>query len=186
MFARYRFVVIAVFALAAPFVLLALLVKSPGSKPLAKPADRWNSNAITSAFAGVQVREIGAANSAVAFLYDLSNNSDNDYQLKKGPGVFVMGRLKSSGSLSSEIQIGLSASAFVPARKTTRVALEIAHPFAWPSQMDPAAETRFRQLVASDMADLNGFVLFDQANRYQIDLRLWPQTEQASNGTEVQ
>lgn len=180
---RNRFLIIAVLALAMPFALIAFLAKSPRSNPPAKPADRWNSNAIASAFAGVQVREIDAANSAVAFLYDVSNNSDNDYQLKKGPGVFIMGRLKSSGSLSSETQVSLSSSAFVPARKTTRIALEIAHPFAWPSQMDPAAETRFRQLVASDMEDLNGFVLFDQANRYQIDMPgTWPQVQQSLAG----
>lgn len=135
----------------------------------AKPSTLWNSRAIESTFAGVRVREIDPANSAVMFLYDIDNRTDTDFQLTKGP-TLVMTRLKSSGSLSSEKEVALNSSAFVPAKNRTRIALEMTRPFGWPSHMDAASQDRIRQLVAGEVADIKGFVLFDETARYQIDL----------------
>jgi hypothetical protein len=135
----------------------------------AKPSTLWNSRAIESTFAGVRVREIDPANSAVTFLYDIDNRTDTDFQLTKGP-TLVMTRLKSSGSLSSEKEVTLNSSAFVPAKNRTRIELEMTRPFGWPSRMDAASQDRIRQLVTGEVADIEGFVLFDETARYQIDL----------------
>jgi hypothetical protein len=76
--------------------------------------------------------------------------------------------------------VTLSAPAFVPANNRTRIALEIAEPFSWPTRMDALSESRFRQLLAQEVADLDGFALFDEAHRYQIDLPgSWPEIEKA-------
>ena len=140
----------------------------------------WNAHALQTSYAGVRVREIDPSNAAVVFLYDVDNKSESDYELSKGGNVVVMSRLKSSHTLSSEKPVNLSASAFVPANNRTRIALEVSEPFSWPSHMDSTSENRFRDLVAQEVSDLEGFVIFDQSHRYQIDLPAsWPDMDTA-------
>lgn len=168
---------------AAGFVpAIALLSGRPSeAQSAAKSAVPWNEHAIESSFAGLRVREIDASNSAVVFLYDLDNKTDSDYQLAKGPSIVVMSRLKSSGSLSSEKPVSLISSAFVPAKNRTRIELEIKQPFPWPGRKDTKSEIKFRQLVAGQIMDLGGFVLFDETSRYQIDLPgAWPEVDKAA------
>jgi len=152
----------------------------PQSAVLARPASPWNSHAIEATFAGLRVHEIDASHSEVLFLYDLDNKTESDYQLDKGPKIMIMTRLKPTRSLSSEKQIALSASAFIPAGNRTRIALTVTRSFNWPARMDVASQGRIRQLVSSETAELDGFVLFDQASRYQIELPgSWPEVEKA-------
>ena len=161
---------------AARFVRL----RAPNVRP-----DAWNSTAIQSTLAGIRVKEIDSAHAAVVFLYDLDNRTDSDYRLASGPSVVIMSRLQPSGSLSADQQISLDATAFVPARNRTRIAIEMSRAFAWPSTRDAAAERQIRQLVAEQVAGLEGFVLFDQAARYEIDLAAAspePQAEPALSG----
>jgi hypothetical protein len=164
-------------------LLLAIIAASgrlPQERAMADPPTAWNSRAIHSTFAGVRVREIDLSKSEIVFLYDLDNKTDNDYQLAKGPAVVIMSRLKSSGSLSSEKQVALASPAFVPARNRTRIELGITRAFNWPARMDASSEMRIRQLVAGELGDLEGFVLFDQGMRYQIELPgTWPSSEKA-------
>jgi hypothetical protein len=165
---------------------LGLLLVAPaggtleGARLLANSAGSWNSHAIESTLQGVRVREIDPTRAEIAFPYDLENKTDNDYQLSKGPAVVIMSRLKSSGSLSSEKQVTLNSGAFVPARNRTRIEIGITQPFRWPSRMDAAGQMRIRELVAGEVTDLEGFALFDQGTRYQIDLPgAWPEIEKA-------
>ena len=145
---------------------------------MANPTPPWNSHAVEGTFTGVRVREIDPSKSEVEFLYDLDNKTDTDYQLAKGSTVVIMSRLKSSGSLSSEGQVALGSSAFVPARNRTRIELGVTRAFDWPARMDIDSQLRIRQLVAAELADLDGFVLFDQGARYQIELPgAWPEIE---------
>jgi len=133
-------------------------------------AEAWNSSAIQSTLAGIRVKEIDPAHAAVVFFYDLDNRTDTDYRLSSGPNVVIMSRLQPSGSLSSDQQINLDANAFVPAKNRTRIGVEMSRAFAWPSARDASAERQIRQLVADQVAGLEGFVLFDQTTRYEIDL----------------
>lgn len=133
-------------------------------------ADAWNTKAIESTLAGIRVKEIDPAHAAVVFFYDLDNRTDTDYRLASGPNVVIMSRLQPSGSLSSDQQVNLDANAFVPAKNRTRIGIEISRAFAWPSARDASAERQIRQLVADQVAGLEGFVLFDQTTRYEIDL----------------
>jgi hypothetical protein len=155
----------------------------PTAQTFAQPAAPWNSHAVEGSFAGVRVREIDASNSAIIFMYDITNKTDADYQLTKGPSVMVMSRLKSTGSLSSEKPVILSDSAFVPSRNRTRISVEIKQPFPWPGRMDArSSEDRIRRLVADEVGDIQGFVLFDGSTRYQIDLPGgWPEPSAGAN-----
>jgi hypothetical protein len=101
--------------------------------------------------------------------YNLENDTDTDYRLSDGTGLVIMSRLKSDGSLSSEEQVRLSYPTFLPARQRARIALEILHPFDWPSDNDPARQEKLKVFVNQRLAGVDEFVLFDEANRCQIE-----------------
>jgi hypothetical protein len=136
----------------------------------ASASSPWNPHAIEGTLAGVHVSEIDPTHAAVVFLYDLDNRTGSDYKLSKGPNIVIMSRLKSTNSLSSDDPADIESSAFLPAGNRARIALQVVQPFSWPSRKDAAAEKNFRDLVAGRVAGLRGFVLFDQASRYQIEL----------------
>ena len=149
---------------------ILLAVRWPRAASPASRGDAWNSSAIQSTLAGIRVRELDPTHAAVVFFYDLDNHTDSDYRIASGANVVIMSRLQPSGSLSGDQQISLDTNAFVPAKNRTRIAIEMSRAFNWPSQRDAAAERQIRQLVAEQVAGLEGFVLFDQTTRYEIDL----------------
>jgi hypothetical protein len=154
-----------------------VLPRTPAAPPTENHATApvWNTSAIQSSFAGVQVKEVDPAHANLIFSYDLDNNTDTDYQVTKGPSTVVMTRLATSGSVSSEEPVALGNSVFLPARNRTRVTLEMTRNFNWPGQMygaqvGPVNQEKFRTLVAQEVANISGFVLFDQATHFQIEL----------------
>jgi hypothetical protein len=163
------------------FVLPRTPPHEPAQPPAATAAPVWNASAVQSSFAGVQVKEVDATHAALIFSYDLDNNTDVDYRLAKGPATVVMTRLKSSGSVSSEEPVELDSSVFLPARNRTRIAVEVTRNFNWPTglpgtQIGPVNQEKFRGLVAQEVANLSGFVVFDQATHFQIELPGgWPE-----------
>ncbi len=93
-----------------------------------------------------------------------------------------MSRLKAGGTLSGDEQITLDSAAFVPARNRTRIALEVNHPSIGRGKRALTRERMFDQLVTDDVAGVAGFVLFDQANRYEIDFpAAWPENHTPSS-----
>jgi hypothetical protein len=176
---------IAWMVLASCAVLLGLVAVSGRfarpETPIPAPANPWNSGAIQSTLSEVRVQEIDPTHASVLLFYDLDNKTDADYRLANGPDVVIMSRLESDGSLVSDQQVTLDSAAFVPAKNRTRVAVEMSRSFAWPRQNDAAAESQYRQLVAAQLSGVRGFVVFDRAARYQIELpAVSPQFQQAS------
>jgi hypothetical protein len=170
--------------IACAFLLLLMVVAERPARNSSAPQQTppWNSQAIEGTPAGVRVQEIDPTHAAVIFLYDLDNKTDTDYRLAKGPSIVVMSRLKPGGALSADEQIALDSAAFVPARNRTRIALKVSHPFNWPAQKGAYAEQALDQLVNGDVAGVAGFVLFDQANRYEIDFpAAWPEIRASSS-----
>lgn len=130
----------------------------------------WNSQTLRGSLAGVQVHEVDPAHAAVVFLYDVDNRSNSDYHLSGGANVVIMNRLQGNGSLTANDQASLQGDTFVPAGNRARVTLQVLHPFTWPSQQNTAAQRSFRDLVSSQISGLQAFVVFDQTERYQIEL----------------
>jgi hypothetical protein len=154
--------------------------KNPQAQSMPVSAGAWDSHAIEGTLVGVRVREVDPSKSEVVFLYDLDNRTETDYHLAKGPGIVIMSRLKSSGTLTSEKQVALDSAAFVPAGNRTRIEVGVTRAFNWHARMDAASQMKIRQLVADETADLGGFVLFDQSTRYQIELPgSWTEIEKA-------
>ncbi len=148
------------------------LVASSGAWYLpGRHAPSWNDSAITATYIGAQLREINPGKSTLFLAYTLQNHTDFDYRLADRPGVFLMSRLKPNGTLGSQDQIQLSYPTFLPARQKTRIALEIADLFVWPAENDPLFQDKQNKLkeLFKWLTDVQSFVLFDQANRFQIE-----------------
>jgi hypothetical protein len=149
-------------ALALAAVILYARSSGTGAKP-------WNSSAITAAYVGTQLRQLDSGNAALYLAYEVQNHTDSDYRLADGPQALVMTRLRADSSLSSQQQVRLSYPTFLPARQRARVALEILTPFGWPADNDAAFQDKLRDFVNQRLADAQSFVLFDQADRFQIE-----------------
>jgi hypothetical protein len=187
-----KLLIFAIFAGVLAYLVLFVLPRVPRQEAVArKPQPSpWNSGTVQGTFSGVQVREVDPAHATLEFFFDLDNNTDTDYRLTKGASTVVMTRLKSDGTLRSDEAIELDGSVFLPARNRTRIAVQIARPFNWPaglpdSQIGPINQVKFRQLVSDEVANLSGFVVFDQVTHFQIELpggwqELQPSTSAAS------
>jgi hypothetical protein len=155
----------------------------------AAAAPAWNPNAVRSALTGVQIREIDPNHASIVFSYDLDNETGADYQLAKGPSTVIMTRLKADGALVSNDAIQLDNSVFIPAHNRTRISFQVARPFHWPNELvpgriGPITQEKYRGLVAEEVGNASGFVLFDQNAHYQIELPgSWQDLQTAKPGS---
>lgn len=141
----------------------------------AAPAPAWNPGALRAEPSGIQVRETDPNHATIVFSYDLDNQTDADYQMAKGPTTVIMTRLKSDGTLEPNDNLHLDSSIFVPAHNRTRISFSATQPFRWPAgmaleHMGPINQDKYRALVAQQVGGASGFVLFDQAAHYQVEL----------------
>lgn len=145
----------------------------------------WNQGTIRVSYVGSQLREIDKSNSALMISYDLENDTDSDYRLVNGPGVVILSRLKSDGSFSQEQPVRLSYPVFLPARQHARLAIEITQPFVWPAEKDPAFLDKMKDFVKQRLENVGNFVLFDEANRLELELPSgWKQLQGAPQGSD--
>ena len=117
----------------------------------------------------MQIRQLDSGNAALYLAYEVTNHTDSDYRLADGPAALVMSRLRTDGSLSSQQRVLLSYPTFLPARQRGRVALEVHAPFNWPDDNDGAFQDKLRDFINQKLMDVQSFVLFDQADRFEIE-----------------
>jgi hypothetical protein len=121
-----------------------------------------------------------ATHAALDFVYDLENRTASDFEVAPGPSAVIMKRLKSDGSLSSDPNARLLSVAFIPINNRTRLTVEMTELFDWPAKQDSDADQSFREFVSRETSGLEGFVIFDQNSRYEIDLPINLATSTAS------
>ena len=144
-------------------------------------AQRWKVGDLTATFAGTELRQVDLANAALFLYYEIQNNTDSDYRLGTVPGLVIMSRLRSGGTLSSQEDVRFSFPAFIPARQRARVALELRHAFVWPGDNDPAQQDKLRDFVNQRLDNVNEFVLFDPPDRTEIEFpRGWQPLQMAA------
>jgi hypothetical protein len=179
---RKNLLLIAGFAGTGLLVLIVLMFTGSVFKPWrSEPSNSWNREAIQATYVASQLRQVDKARSTLVLSYDLENNSDVDYRVADGPGVLILSRLKSDGSLSQEQPIRLSYPVFLPAKQRARIAVEITQPLAWPVQDDPAYEDKLRDFVKQRLANVGAFVLFDESSHRQIELPgAWEELQEAA------
>jgi hypothetical protein len=140
----------------------------------------WNGGAITATYLGAQLREIDPSNATLSLSYELQNNTDSDHSIEDAPGFVVMSRLKADGSLSSQEEVRLGHSTFLPARQRAQVTLELRRQFDWPAAGDPGLLDKLKSFVNDGLASAEEFVLFDQSDHFQVDFpRGWQELKLA-------
>ena len=71
----------------------------------------------------------------------------------------------------------------VYSRQRARVALEMRHAFAWPSDKDSAQQDKLRDFVNQRLDNVDEFVLFDPSDRTEIEFpRGWQPLQMAAVG----
>ena len=137
-------------------------------------AKNWNRDGIKAVYMATQLRQVDKNHASLVLSYDLNNLTDVDYRLSDGSGVVIMGRLKSDGSLSQEQRMRLSYPVFLPAGQRAHLAIEITQEFVWPKE-DSHHDEKLKEFVRQTLNSVEGFVLFDESSRTQIDLPgAWP------------
>ena len=164
-------------AVLAAAICLGLFVwyKSRPVKP--KP---WDQSAITAKFYQVSTTDEGA--SKLEFQYVLQNNTDKDYELQTYSAAKIAGKLQDTGSLTgfaTQEEFSLKLPIFVPAHQKTRINITLPnYGFSSPVHLTSASSDDERRqhnaavvaYVTKRMSNLDGFVLFDDNSRYQIEL----------------
>jgi hypothetical protein len=139
-----------------------------------KPPKPWNKQAITAEYDFV--RPAGDKDN-LTFHYVLQNNTDLDYRVDSDVGIEITGRLRKEKGLrqfashyeTTEYPI------FVPAKNRVRMSIIIPYPYPIKEKDKPTRDeqkqytTNVAKYVTDEMGNLDGFVLFDTLNRYEID-----------------
>jgi hypothetical protein len=140
----------------------------------------WNRGAITADYYRVTTSE--QPDSKLEFEYVLENKTDMDYELQKYSAPRAAARLEDTNSLTGfadENGIVLKLPVFVPAHQKTRISITTpSYGFSALTQLTSSSTLDERlkyyaevaAYVTKRMSNLNGFVLFDESNRYQVDL----------------
>jgi len=139
-----------------------------------KPPKPWNKAAITAEYD--YVRPDGEKNN-LTFHYILQNNTDTDFRIDSDSAIEITGKLKQEKGLSAFANryVTTDYPVFVPAKNRVWLALHIPYPYPMKEKDNPSLEERKQftievaKYVADEMGNLDGFVLFDTVNRYEID-----------------
>lgn len=130
----------------------------------------WNDKALRAKYVGSQLKELDRPFATLTLTYELENMTDVEYHLAEGSGLVIVRKLTTGEVLSQEEPIQLSYPAFLPARQSAAITIEITQPFAWPAEEDPAYDDKLRDFEKERLARIGEFVLVDEANRCQLEL----------------
>jgi hypothetical protein len=139
-----------------------------------KPPKPWNTSAIRAVFDRVDTE--GEKN-AVAFRYTLENTTEFDFRLTRRDNLHLMAKLGEPASLMDDVAFFevFDLPIYVPARQKVVYSIHFAYPYKEERlKADATLDERraFRKRLANwftKEVNLNGFVLFDDEHRYQID-----------------
>jgi len=140
----------------------------------------WDQSAITAQFYRVSTAAEG--DSKLEFEYVLQNNSEKDYELPAYSAPKIAAKLqdtKSFAGFADQNQFLLKLPIFVPAHQKTRIDVTLpSYGFSSAIHLTSVSSDDERRkynaavgaYVAQKMSNLDGFVLFDENNRYEIEL----------------
>ncbi len=139
-----------------------------------KPPKPWSTSAIKASFdyAGTE----GEKNTVV-FWYTLENRTDFDFSLTDKDRLHLMDKLQREGSLSmtGEGLEKFDLPVFIPAKQKLSYTIHFAYPYPERLKENATFDERraFRKRLAAwindELGNLNGFAVFDDEHRYQID-----------------
>jgi len=140
-----------------------------------KPLKPWDTNAIIAKETpGFSVSDDG---SKIEFQYTLENTTSSDYRINSDSAIKVLLRTK-TGTLSPDLSKWASAKypLFIPAKQKAFFDLCISLggiPQRNAHESDAEFHERLRSYLENYLVRTDGFVIFEDSNRYQIDLPKW-------------
>ena len=148
------------------------------SKP--KPPKPWDTKAITATYDRVDTE---GDNNTIVFYYILQNNTDYDYHIVDASNVTLMDKLEKQKSLSwgkSDQFLKFDYPLLLPAKQRLRFAIHLDYPYNKKIKAEATKDEieKYRKALSGflkeETPNLNGFAMFDELNRYQIDFpREW-------------
>jgi hypothetical protein len=139
-----------------------------------RPQAPWNKQAIVAEFDYVRPQ---GENNNLTFHYVLQNNTDSDYRIDSEADAEITARLKKEKGFSSFANkyVKIDYPIFVPAKSRLWVSLNVPYPYPIKEKINPTEDedkqygTDVAKYVTTKTGNLDGFVLFDTLNRYEID-----------------
>ena len=148
------------------------------SKP--KPPKPWDTKAITATYDFIDTE---GDNNTIVFYYTLQNNTDYDYRITDASNFTLMGKLEKQKSLSGakgDRFLKFDFPLLLPAKQRLRFAIHLDYPYDKKSKAEATKDERekYRKELSAFLKEktpnLDGFAIFDELNRYQIDFpREW-------------
>lgn len=140
------------------------------------PPQRWNKNALVATEPpGFDASKDGKR---IVFTYSVENTTNTDYSVDSIYGIKVLIRDKGD-SLSqplSEDTSPLRLPIFIPAKQRGRLTVSLTLsgiPVQATTDTDAEYHEQLRIYCEKHLASIAGFVLFDDTNRYQVNLPRW-------------
>jgi hypothetical protein len=142
------------------------------SRPM--PPMPWNKTAVKAYYTNLSV-VFHNAQSYFDFRYSLDNSTDSDYEIPSEAKVMI--RLAGDKSYRVNSDLSMEQHVFIPSHQKVNISLKLLiHDL---SQKDADDKTVFRSIIGPKLKEIDGFALFDQSNRYQIDFPSVPETKKA-------
>jgi hypothetical protein len=139
-------------------------------KSRAKP---WNTNAITASYGTLEF-SMPADGFIVEFGYDFQNNTTRNYDLLPS-NIVLMAKLSEGDVLSKDFghyqkgEATIEGPSFIPPKAKARVTIKVQ--YYYPSDFTAADKEDVQKvikIVSRRVNELDGFVVFDNANHFQI------------------
>jgi hypothetical protein len=128
----------------------------------------WNPAAITATFESINTEE------PLVLHYVLQNNTDRDFRVNSENEVVLAGKLRRqqvlTGDQSNSLWISGEFPLFLPARQRARIGFHVYYSYKGSKSLSFCSTSATCAFVRDELSNLDGFVLFHEKTRYQIDL----------------
>jgi hypothetical protein len=127
----------------------------------------WNARALTASYHGMEINE---NDHHILIFYVIENTTDQDYRVETKEDISLNAKLAQQQSLapfddSAKVQYPI----FIPSKQRVRVGIEIQYPYSGKKEPSTKVLEELEEYVRTQFKNLDGFVLFDSKNRYQIN-----------------
>lgn len=160
----------------AGFALMAAMIIGGLAWYKSRPSP-WDKKAIiASRPPGFGVNDDGKA---IGLVYTLENTSQRDFELDSASPIQIFERLKDGtlvGPLTDKTILSIHFPVSIPAGQKTGVLVlmpESEIPARTSSEDDAAYHEDIRKFLEPKDAEIDGFVIFDSRDRYEVDLPKW-------------
>jgi hypothetical protein len=142
-------------------------------KALPKPPRPWNTSAVVAKY---DYTNIDPNNKTAFFWYTLENKTDIDYRLDVNSDVPVLVKHKGRQGLVPYDGINFDRPLFIPSKHRVVLAVHFRYPLF--SEFKAGVNNKegkdddkiIHEFLNREMPNMDGFTLFDEENRYEIDL----------------